>query len=75
MKLDPNANIGEINKLQDKLKELGDVDFDKFGRQAIQLVSEEINEVIGKFSELYTMARNNQLNNVFQDVIKVKALV
>jgi DNA repair exonuclease SbcCD ATPase subunit len=68
MKLDPNANVGEINKLQDKLKALADVDFSKFGKLGLQLVDEEINGVIGKFSELYTMARNNQLNNVFQDV-------
>ena len=68
MKLDPNANVGEINKLQDKLKALADVDFSKFGKLGLQLIDEEINGVIGKFSELYTMARNNQLNNAFQDV-------
>ncbi len=69
LKLEPNANIQEINRLQSVLKDLGNnSNFDTGGVLGLKLVSEELDEIEKSFSQLDKVAKNTRLNKTFEDI-------
>ncbi len=67
MKLDPNANIEEINKLQEKLKSLGDIDFGNINLTKLNSVEKDINSIVKEMNTLGDIAKKINLSNIFQD--------
>ena len=66
LKLNPFADSNEIDNIITKLNDLGSTDFDKFGNLGLSLVKEEIESITNAYSDMYTAAKNKQLDDIFQ---------
>ena len=66
LKLNPFADSNEIDNIITKLNDLGSTDFDKFGNLGLSLVKEEIESITNAYSDMYTTAKNKQLDDIFQ---------
>ena len=67
MKLDPNANINEINKLQNRIKELGNIDFGNIDLTKFNAVEKDINSIVKEMNSLNDITKKINLSNIFQD--------
>ena len=59
MKLDPNANINEINKLQNRIKELGNIDFGNIDLTKFNAVEKDINSIVKEMNSLNDITKKN----------------
>lgn len=66
LKLNPFADSNEIDNIITKLNDLGSTDFDKFGNLGLSLVKEEIESITNAYNNMYTTAKNKQLDDIFQ---------
>ena len=59
--------INEINKLQNRIKELGNIDFGNIDLTKFNAVEKDINSIVKEMNSLNDITKKINLSNIFQD--------